>query len=312
MTDGPSRLERLLNLLALLLDAQRPLTRDEIVAQVSGYPTDPSASRRSFERDKETLRGLGVPLTVEPIATGESGELGYRVRPDDYYLPDPDLSAEETAALRIALSAVSLGAHEGEGALQKLGALGAAMASPIASLPLAPALADLFDASRRHATVTFVHRGERRELEPWALASRRGRWYVVGLDRGRGAVRSFRADRIDDVEVDATERFEVPSDFRADEHLTEHPWMFGDDEPVDATIVVDAGHTAGLEVALADADAAWEHLPDGSVRVTFPVIDRSGFRDFVFGFLEHAEVVSPPALRDEVIAWLEALVEEPA
>jgi len=249
---------------------------------------------------------------VEPVPSGEPGEFGYRVRADDYFLPDLSLTAEETAALRVALSAVSLGAHEGEGAMQKLGALGEAVASPIASLPLAPALADLFDASRRRATVTFAYRGGRRELEPWALASRRGRWYVVGRDRERDAIRSFRADRVDDVESGANDSFVVPSGFRADDHLGEHPWMFGDDEPVDATIVVDAGHTAGLEVALGDADATWKRHADGSATVTFPVVDRAGFRDFVFGFLEHAEVMAPPELRADVVAWLEALVEQPA
>lgn len=311
MADGPSRLERLLNLLALLLDTRVPLAREQIVERMPGYPADPVASRRAFERDKETLRGLGVPILIEPLASGESGEIGYRVRPEDYFLPDLDLDAEETAALRVALSAVSLGAHEGEGALQKLGALGAAVASPIASLPLAPALADLFEASRRRAVVTFTHRGVRRELEPWTLASRRGRWYVVGFDRERAAIRSFRADRVSDVAAGADDSYAVPADFDPDAHLGEHPWLFGDDEPLDAVVTVDAGHTAGLEVALAGADVTWEDRPDGGATVRFPVVDRSGFRDFVLGFLDHAEVLGPDDLRDEIVGWLEALTEEP-
>src|SRR5437899_381566 len=121
MPDAPSRVERVLNLLALLLDTRRALTREEIVHDVAGYPPQITAYRRAFERDKETLRGMGVPLTTEPI--GDGSELGYRVRPEDYYLPDLGLGVEEAAALRVAVSAVSLGSHAGEGALLKLGGL---------------------------------------------------------------------------------------------------------------------------------------------------------------------------------------------
>ena len=186
MPDAPSRVERVLNLLALLLDTRRALTREEIVHDVAGYPPQITAYRRAFERDKETLRGMGVPLTTEPI--GDGSELGYRVRPEDYYLPDLGLDAEEAAALRVAVSAVSLGSHAGEGALLKLGGLADEAVAPIASLPIAPALATLFEAFRARAVVTFTHRDRVRTVEPWGLSSKRGHWYVVGFDRDRDAV----------------------------------------------------------------------------------------------------------------------------
>src|SRR5256885_10821006 len=107
MPDAPSRVERVLNLLALLLDTRVPMTRDEIVRDVAGYPSQITAYRRAFERDKETLRGMGVPLTTEPI--GDGSELGYRVRPEDYYLPDPGLGVEEASPLPVPATAVSLG-----------------------------------------------------------------------------------------------------------------------------------------------------------------------------------------------------------
>ena len=107
MTDAPSRVERVLNLLALMLDTQVPRTREEFVREIAGYPAQPEANRRAFERDKEILRGMGVPITMETI--GDGTEVGYRVRPDDYCLPDLGLTADETAALRVAVSAISLG-----------------------------------------------------------------------------------------------------------------------------------------------------------------------------------------------------------
>src|SRR3954454_23401049 len=131
MTDAPSRVGRVLNLLALLLDTRVSLTREEIVREVSGYPAQGTANRRAFERDKETLRGGGGPITTEAI--GDTADIGYRVRPEDYYLPDLELTAEEPAALRVAVSAVSLGSQAGEGALMKLGGIGEEITPPIAS-----------------------------------------------------------------------------------------------------------------------------------------------------------------------------------
>src|SRR5690242_3922708 len=122
MADAPSRVERVLNLLALLLDTRRPLSREEIVGEVAGYPPDVSANRRAFERDKEMLRGMGVPITVVALP-GETTETGYLVHPEEYYLPDLELTAEETAALRVAVNAISLGSLSAEGALMKLGEL---------------------------------------------------------------------------------------------------------------------------------------------------------------------------------------------
>jgi len=301
--DAPGRVERVLNLLALLLDTRVPLTREEIVRDVSGYPEQISAYRRAFERDKETLRGMGVPITIEEI--GDSGEVGYRVRPEDYYLPDLALTPEETAALRVAVSAISLGNASGEGALMKLGGLPRDGVPAIASLPLVPALATFFDAFRLRAVVTFEHRGRRRTVEPWGLTSKRGHWYVVGWDRDRDAVRAFRADRIDgDVEVGAPGAFRAPSDFRPDDHIEDRPWLLGDDEPVVARVLVDASHADSAREE-ARGDAATRARPDGSVELEMTVTNRAAFRTFVLGYLDHAEVLDPPELRAEIVAWLE-------
>ncbi len=84
------RLERLVNLTATLLDTRRPLTLDELSERVEPrYPDDKTARRRQFERDKETLRELGVPIRVETV-DGFGAEQAYRIHPDDYYLPELD------------------------------------------------------------------------------------------------------------------------------------------------------------------------------------------------------------------------------
>ena len=311
MPDAPSRIERVLNLLALLLDTRRPLPREEIVQAVAGYPADVSANRRAFERDKEMLRAMGVPITVDAL-TGEAAEVGYRVRPEDYYLPALHLSDEETAALKVAVNAISLGSMSAEGALMKLGALSGAGEAPIASLPLVPSLAALFEAFRRRATVTFEYRGEQRTVEPWGLTSKRGHWYVVGYDHARNAVRSFRADRVTgDVTLGEDDAFDTPADFRPDDHVEDRSWMFGDTEPVTVDVLVDAGYLDGA-LAVLGSDATVAPQADGSAIVSVPVVDRAAFRGIVLGFLEHAEVLEPADVRADVVDWLRTVAATPA
>ncbi|HEX4490460.1 MAG TPA: WYL domain-containing protein [Acidimicrobiia bacterium] len=299
MNAGPSRVERILNLLACLLDTARPLTRDELVEQVTGYPPEPVAYRRAFERDKETLRAMGVPLVVVNLP---SGEQGYRVPPDEYFLPDLDLTDEETAALHVAVSAVLLGNRAGQGALMKLGGATDEASAPIGTLPLEPALPLLFEAFRRHCPVTFEYRGDTRTVEPWGLAARRGHWYLVGHDRTRGAMRTFRADRLgDDISVGEPESFVVPDDFSPDQSLDNEPWQYGDDAPVTARVLVDAGHADDV---VARADRVVETRADGSVVVELEVVNVPAFRSFVLGLLDHGEVLEPEALRADLLAYL--------
>jgi predicted DNA-binding transcriptional regulator YafY len=308
MPDAPSRVERVLNLLALLLDTRRPLTRDEIVHDVAGYPPQITAYRRAFERDKETLRGMGVPLLTEPL--GDGSETGYRVRPEDYYLPDLGLDAEETAALRVAVSAVSLGSHAGEGALLKLGGLSDEAIAPIASLPIAPALATLFEAFRARAVVRFKHRDRVRTVEPWGLSSKRGHWYVVGFDRDRQAVRAFRADRIEgDVEVGDPDAFDPPADFRPDDHVESRSWLLGDDASTTVRLRVDGEHLGSVLGQLGTDATLEDDRDDGEhAIVTMTVTNRAALRSFVLGFLEHVEVLEPAEVRADVVAWLDRVV----
>jgi proteasome accessory factor B len=83
------KVERLTNIVALLLTTQRPLTLDEIADEVGGYPDKGESRRAAFERDKKTLRSEGVPLEVVPQHDGGSA---YRIDPNTYYLPPLDLS----------------------------------------------------------------------------------------------------------------------------------------------------------------------------------------------------------------------------
>src|SRR5207302_10496341 len=115
------RLERLINLVAALLETARPLSAEELHERVPGYPDDRAAFRRAFERDKETLREMGVPVVTEAPDPATPAVVGYHVPKDQYYLRDPGLDPDELAAVHLAASAVRLEGARGVEALWKLG-----------------------------------------------------------------------------------------------------------------------------------------------------------------------------------------------
>ena len=88
-------LERLINLLVMLLTASRPVPADEIRRTIPGYSADSDdAFHRMFERDKELLRGIGIPIELRPM-DGWEVEHGYVVDPEKYRMADPGLTDEE-------------------------------------------------------------------------------------------------------------------------------------------------------------------------------------------------------------------------
>ena len=105
------RVERLTNLLALLLETSEPLSLVEIAAELDGqYPATDVARRQAFERDKQALRELGVPIDTEILAGGPyAGQTRYRIDRDKYELADLDLEPDEMHALQVAVAAVRTG-----------------------------------------------------------------------------------------------------------------------------------------------------------------------------------------------------------
>ncbi|MEZ5379505.1 MAG: WYL domain-containing protein [Acidimicrobiales bacterium] len=314
-----SKLERLLNLTAVLLDTPRPLSAEDLRKSVEGYPPPGPSFRRAFERDKDDLRTMGIPLTVARVPGVDPPVDGYRILPEDYYLADPGLDAAELAALHLATIAVRVdGSGEGREALWKLGGMAGDVApdgSPsVASLPIDPAVTPLFEAIRERRAVRFGYRGEQRTIDPWRLHFQRGRWYVSGFDQDRQAERNFRIGRIDgDVDVlgDQAWSTEPPEHREAGRAL--QGWELGEEAPTPVEVVVDTERVAWLRQELGpnatERPATPSEGPHDSVVFTVGVVNLAAFRSYVLGLLEHAEVLSPAELRADVIAWLEAIEE---
>jgi proteasome accessory factor B len=301
------KLERLLNLTVALLETLRPLSAEEIGRRVPGYPDPGEAFHRAFERDKEDLREMGIPISLSEIPGTDPPADGYRIRKEDYYLDDPGLDPDELAALRLASTAVRLDGIQGVEGLWKLGGLvgEAEPPVPMSAIPTDPRLADLFAAVTERAAVTFRYRDEERTVEPHRIDYQRGRWYLTGHDRLRGEQRNFRIDRIEGgVAVGPGGAFERPEGQRAGRPA--QPWEFGEGEPITARLAVDGDHALWAVRHLGEA-AVVEHGDDDSVVVEVPVTDPGAFRSFVVTFLDHAELLGPPELRADLVAWLEEM-----
>jgi proteasome accessory factor B len=300
--------ERLVNLTISLLEAPAPLSLADIRRRTRYY-TDGGAesTRRMFERDKDELRHLGVP--IETVALPHSDETGYTIRRRAYELPDVALTGEEVAALALAVRLT--GAEGTPLALAKLAARAPdPSGAPIESTTRVEVQPDpvdaVADAVLERTPLRFDYRSAdgttgTRTLDPYGVVQRRSAWYLVGRDHDRDALRAFRLDRMG-----------------SRPQVVGAPGSFTPPDDVDVTAAVSGQRIDGVEVLLAVApEARWavelrggrdtdeEH--DG-----WPVLTLSGLhpirdRAWVLGLGPNVEVLGPPELRDAVRRGLEAV-----
>jgi len=293
------KLERLLNLTAALLHAEIPLTAEELRDRVGGYPDTKATFRRAFERDKDDLRSMGMPLRVEPVPGVDPPVDGYRLDRDEYAGTELAFEADELAALHLATSLVQLDGDDT--ALVKLGAAGGdAPADSVGRVPFNNTLANMIGAAVDRKALSFTYNDVERIVEPWKLSFTRGHWYLSGFDRLREDQRLYRVDRIKDgVSLSGPAKAPVGD---VNEPIDLRGWELGDGPVIKATILVDADQAAYARHMLGEV----VDRPDGSVTATLDVRNIDAFRSFVLSFLEHAEILEPAELRTDFVEWLEA------
>lgn len=317
--------ERLLNLVIALVNTSGRMTKEQIRTSVAGYRGAKAgdAFERMFERDKDLLRDLGVPIvTVDD--SGYAEEIGYRIDTEAYALPPIELTPAEYAVLGMAAEVWQDRALQAETAraLTKLrAASGRAIDGDAASL-LAPrvreagaAYGPVFEAVLHRRAVTFTYRAAstgavgQRHVEPWRLAARGGGWYLIGLDRDREAVRAFRLSRIQGrVRASGPENaYTIPDEVDVDE-------LLGTASRPDRTAILAvvperaaALRARGRELGGAEADA--HPLPAGCagrdlVEVEFAALHR--FAAEITGYGDAIVVLEPEDLRADVLARLHA------
>jgi len=311
--------ERLLNLVICLLATRRHLSVQQIRAAVPGYASSTEESfRRMFERDKEELRELGVPLETGTDSWAHDDEPGYRIARRDYELPEVVLEPDEAAALGLAArlwQSAPLAGATGS-ALLKLQAAGIDVTPVSGALEprvaaSEPAFASCLAAVRDGRPVRFTYRSagrpepEERAVEPWGVVSWHGRWYLVGHDSVREDSRVFRLSRVvgEMTPYGEAGQVEVPEgvDLRA---LVAR--MAGEQVRSTARVRVRAG--AGFALR---AEAAVTHPGDGWDELEVGYSDPERLADRVAGFGADAVVLSPDEAREAVVRRLRAAAEQP-
>ncbi|WP_230977247.1 helix-turn-helix transcriptional regulator [Georgenia yuyongxinii] len=328
--------ERLLDLVIALTHTPRWMSKRQIRQRVNGYADAVSdeAFERMFERDKDLLREMGVPIVVEHGVVHED-DVGYRVDTAGYTLPPVAFTPEEAGVLSLAAELwqdASLRAFASRG-VTKLRAVGLA-ADPAAHAGLAlrvrgpeAAFAPLLEAIDARRAVTFTYRaastGEtaRRTVEPWRILSRDRGWYLVGMDVDRAAPRAFRLSRITGrVRVTgAADAFTVPADADVEGLLARARPRSGTARLAvlpDRAAALRARALPGALPGAAGADRAGESSGDGPGPaaalidrdvIEVPFADLEVFSEEVATYAEAVLVLDPPELRAAVLGRLRAV-----
>jgi proteasome accessory factor BC len=329
MAKDTEKLIRQLSLISFLMAERRPVTAPEIRQAVEGYSgMNEDAFARRFYADRAELESLGIQLSVDKPMEGMAEQESYTLPPENFYLPAIEFTDSELAALQTALSLLDGEFAYAEPLRLALQQLSWGRPSPLRSPAqqsialgitasagghdLSQRLVKVDTAISRRKTITFAYytmdRDEvgERKVDPYQLLFQGGQFYLVGYSHEREAVRVFRLSRIRGKVAYATKAehdFQRPDadDFDPRVYADRVPWQFGD-------AVADA------EVRIRER-IAWQvdrhfgrygHFDDEGVFVT-PYANARQLVSWVLGMGEHAELVGPSELVDELAERVDLL-----
>jgi predicted DNA-binding transcriptional regulator YafY len=290
---------------------------------VGDLATRLGVDERTVRRYVEHLTDLGVPVQTR---RGRYG--GYQMA-RGYKLPPLMLTDDEAVAIALGLTAgrrsglLTTEVAAADSAMAKLHrVLPNALADRLASLlsmaeftapprpgvaPGATILLELADAAQQRRTVTIDYtawdgRTSQRAFDAYGLVFHSGRWYATGHDHTRGAVRTFRLDRI--ARIQQTEgTYDLPSDFdsagRVLAGIAAVSWKH--------EVVVDLEATADQARRRLPASVGRLTEVSGGVRLTARAERLDGMAQLLAGLGWSFTIVRPGALRTEVSALADRL-----
>ena len=313
-TTAQNKSMRLFTLLVLLSTGRRAKTRAEIFERMGEfYPSGRDARERMFERDKDDLRGIGV--VIDAIEDAENEELiGYRVNYNETQERGVSFTPDESLAVSLAarLWEGTRAADSVEHAALQVDAIGGApvetwLEQALRFTPLPEPVEPLTAALRSRSRVQFSYLKPseatpgRREVEPWSVTARAGRWYLVGLDTVAGAGRTFRLDRI----VGPVGLASEPGAYSPPPMAEVSAMLQGPGQAVEAPVVLirrDTCHRLRQDsITVEPVDAHWD-------RCTLPARNEQRLARLIAGYAADARVEEPASLRAQVRALLESAV----
>jgi proteasome accessory factor B len=318
--------ERLFSLVLALLATETGLTKNEILSTVQGYRQsydvagDNANLERKFERDKDDIRELGVPLETiaAPGDPGNNQNLRYRIPRGEYELPvDVSFTPEEATLLGLAARVWREGSLSSESrrAMVKLRSLGVVPDEPL--IGYAPrlrvrdaAFEPLSAALERRQWVKFdyLKPGETaaraRHVAPLTLVQWQGRWHLTAAEADTGIHKTFLLRRIVS-KVGATGKtFDFPLSGQTESALADLERIW---QSLRARVRVQPNTDAATRLQKRRDSL---ELPDGALELHFA--DHNILADELAAFGPEVLVLSPPELVDAVRERLERTVADHA
>jgi proteasome accessory factor C len=334
MAKDTEKLIRQLSLISYLMAERRPVTAPEIRRDVEGYSVmNEDAFARRFYADRSELDALGIVLSVEKPVDGLVEQENYSLPPENFHLPAIEFTDEELAALRtalqlldgefayaeplrLALQQISWGRPSPLNAPEQhtvaLGITGSAGGHEISQR-----LAKIETAIFRRKTIVFdyytMERDETgtRRVDPYQLLYQGGQFYVVGRSHERDAIRVFRLSRIRGkvgYSTKAEHDFQRPANFDPRAYANRIDWQFGEDI---GSAEIWIGHRIAWQIER-HFGRYGEIRPSGDDGDQLFVTRYANARQlvaWVLGLGEHARILGPPELAEELRERVRVLIE---
>lgn len=303
---------RQMNMLLVLLNSSRPLSRSEIINQVDGYgDSDNESVQRKFERDKDDLRKY-VKIVTKKDADGTLDV--YWLDQSETFMPDLALTGQERMLMALAARAwgdafIKQSANAGVvysgidvGEIDAVHATFGSNEVHVASLTSAfidRKVVDFEYFSRNSGSTSH------RKVDPWQIALHDDHWYLYGFDHANQEPRMFKLGRIRSAVnvTDETISSQIPSNIDIQAIFDEYQRT--ETEPVIARIRVPVGDCANLRIL------STKVLNEGDrdiVEILY--VDSYRLSHQIALVADRSEVLEPEQLRTQVADIVDATVKE--